>query len=1026
MATQGIDSNTKLMLHCNGTDGSTTFIDSSLTPKTVTAIAGGTAQIDTDIIEPFGTYNGILQLDGNSDYLWIADHPDWFYDTYDFTEELRVNFASTTGVLQGLICQVADVNNRITFYLNAAKQLGFFANVAGVIKAHYLMTSAWSYSADTWYQLAVVRNGTSLKIYINGVSQTLTVTNAISTNSIPNIAAIKTIGVQVISPSNNYFYGRVDEVRISPGIARWVSDFTPRTTEYTTDDVDLSETVSLSDDVELDVSLEKSENTETVTLSDETYVNNSITEAPEDNFGMTDEILLTSIEKQQESETLTLSEEIELNVSLEKQQELETISISDAVELTLYETYDLDNDFRTSLVVTSNINSKINTAIASVKDYNNKFRMFIASIFNVNNEFRNKKPVVNNVINNFRMLLPWQRSATLGIQSLGKSYIKVYINGIEQTDVDLDSINISKSYNISHQASFILLRPYDNTVPTLEHAVIIKYNEWILYNGFIVSTIPSDSPDTIRVNCQDLYWKNNRTTSEFNLGHKPIVIDSYATYYEYISSALSSLGISFGIGGFIPDTTSFSSDTSNAITDLVSLCGNYAWCYENGTPQLITLGQGSIIDLDVQQLNENLNLYHVLSWTLESSAENIINQYRVYTGGYNWSRQIFYARSRSGIGSSVGPRFLPFRGDLTTHKSFTKSCIPSWNADLEQPAWESATGYGYDYHTDENSGLYAGVFTDYHFDARDDILTSKGYEYYDELDTNSFQPYLHIRIQGIGTGDSPSINLQELRARKSPMSSLTVENSFGIEESNIVEAGATEGYLYEGFDINIKSYSVEQLPSVIGEWHRPWYGTVTLSKPVYMAINTTTNMPSYKRAEVTAYYACKRRVPEGQDPTLQDGVNGDTGLPDNPEQQLTEGNYIYNFYTAKLGSYSNTILKNLYLSGYSVKEGYWKSLTNNAYSFVQGWNDIPYASDLAAWELSKTQDVKYKGAIKITLDTLCTYGITLSSRIRMLSASSQIFNVTNVNYNFSDFTAELTIETFTPYTRTVSLPYHGE
>jgi hypothetical protein len=33
----GIDSNTKLMLHCNGADESTDFIDSSLTPHSPVA-----------------------------------------------------------------------------------------------------------------------------------------------------------------------------------------------------------------------------------------------------------------------------------------------------------------------------------------------------------------------------------------------------------------------------------------------------------------------------------------------------------------------------------------------------------------------------------------------------------------------------------------------------------------------------------------------------------------------------------------------------------------------------------------------------------------------------------------------------------------------------------------------------------------------------------------------------------------------------------------------------------------------------
>ncbi len=53
----GLDANTKLLLHCNGVDGSTTFTDSETTPKTVTV--QGSAQIDT-AQSKFGGASGLF------------------------------------------------------------------------------------------------------------------------------------------------------------------------------------------------------------------------------------------------------------------------------------------------------------------------------------------------------------------------------------------------------------------------------------------------------------------------------------------------------------------------------------------------------------------------------------------------------------------------------------------------------------------------------------------------------------------------------------------------------------------------------------------------------------------------------------------------------------------------------------------------------------------------------------------------------------------------------------------------------
>jgi len=72
------DSYTKLLLHMDGADGSTTFTDEA--GHTVTA--NGNAQIDT-AQNVFGGASGLF--DGSSGYLTVPDSEDWNFGTGDFT-----------------------------------------------------------------------------------------------------------------------------------------------------------------------------------------------------------------------------------------------------------------------------------------------------------------------------------------------------------------------------------------------------------------------------------------------------------------------------------------------------------------------------------------------------------------------------------------------------------------------------------------------------------------------------------------------------------------------------------------------------------------------------------------------------------------------------------------------------------------------------------------------------------------------------------------------------------------------------
>lgn len=220
-STSCFDTDTKLMLHFNGTDASTTITDSSSVPKTATAV--GNAQLDTAQVK-FSTAS--LLMDGTGDYVSVLDDADWNFGSGDFTIDLWVQFNSV--VATNFYSQFVDSNNRIAFRRTGGGALQFFFISGGTTLANYTVT--WSPSTGQWYHLAVVRNGTNLFMFIDGVSQSLTVLTAISTNAVPDLAAPITMGSADggIVEMNGWF----DEYRVVKGTAVWTATFTPPSAEY--------------------------------------------------------------------------------------------------------------------------------------------------------------------------------------------------------------------------------------------------------------------------------------------------------------------------------------------------------------------------------------------------------------------------------------------------------------------------------------------------------------------------------------------------------------------------------------------------------------------------------------------------------------------------------------------------------------------------------------------------------------------------------------------------------------------------
>ena len=207
-----IDSYTKLLLHCNGTDGSTTIPDSGNTNHG-NATIGGNAQLDT-AYKKFGTAS--LLLDGTGDYINFADHVDWNFGAGDFTIDFRVRFNSVAGFQ--FLCEQVDGSEKMRIYKDG-DTIAFNHSYNSGASSVYAVSGSLSLVVDTWYHVAFVRNGTDFRLYLDGVS----IASNTGDVTLDDISSPFYIGSSA-TPSD-YFNGWIDEFRVSKGIARWTSDF---------------------------------------------------------------------------------------------------------------------------------------------------------------------------------------------------------------------------------------------------------------------------------------------------------------------------------------------------------------------------------------------------------------------------------------------------------------------------------------------------------------------------------------------------------------------------------------------------------------------------------------------------------------------------------------------------------------------------------------------------------------------------------------------------------------------------------
>jgi hypothetical protein len=216
-----VDAFTKILLHFDGADGTTAFRDDSPSPKTFTA--AGNAQIDT-AQSKFGGASGLF--DGTGDWATTPDSSDFTLGTGDFTIDVWFNCNVAGGTPRGIAGQTdAGATGASSWYIrrNASNQIEFGA--IGIITL--TGTTQFTNAVNTgWHHVAVVRNGSTWILFVDGVAEdTDTSASAVTDSALDLYIGSRGAG-------SDPWIGWIDEFRLSVGVARWTSAFTPPTSAY--------------------------------------------------------------------------------------------------------------------------------------------------------------------------------------------------------------------------------------------------------------------------------------------------------------------------------------------------------------------------------------------------------------------------------------------------------------------------------------------------------------------------------------------------------------------------------------------------------------------------------------------------------------------------------------------------------------------------------------------------------------------------------------------------------------------------
>ena len=219
-------SSTAADLHIKGTAASIIDKSQGANLKLVGNTTGSTTQVKF-------AGSKSMYFDGSGDYLETSStsFDNFNFGTGDFTVEFFLRNVNQSGYTYFDILGTANNgayigSNRggwmLSYYTSQFLKFNYQYNNTWVFENSFAQTL----NIDTWYHIAVTRQGTQLKCFVDGNQAGSTITNSTNLISTEPLNIGRGYGGGVAT--NSY----IQDVRITKGLARYTSNFTPPTAEF--------------------------------------------------------------------------------------------------------------------------------------------------------------------------------------------------------------------------------------------------------------------------------------------------------------------------------------------------------------------------------------------------------------------------------------------------------------------------------------------------------------------------------------------------------------------------------------------------------------------------------------------------------------------------------------------------------------------------------------------------------------------------------------------------------------------------
>jgi hypothetical protein len=157
-----------------------------------------------------------MYFDGTGDYLNCPASPNLAFGSGDYTAEFWA-YTTTTGQQIVFGSGSTSTNN---FYISiASTYVGVGTQVA------FVSQQTTTINTNTWYHIAACRAGGTLRLFVNGLQIGSNVTD--STTWLSD----GTAKVGASNANTVLFNGYIDDLRITKGVARYLTNFTPPTSQ---------------------------------------------------------------------------------------------------------------------------------------------------------------------------------------------------------------------------------------------------------------------------------------------------------------------------------------------------------------------------------------------------------------------------------------------------------------------------------------------------------------------------------------------------------------------------------------------------------------------------------------------------------------------------------------------------------------------------------------------------------------------------------------------------------------------------